>query len=203
VRPNEGKNRTKLLLGGVGSNISANDKLVIVAAWGLNATGTMRISYCQNIKRSAQTVLHSMFHICFHLDLSSSSSIGAACFCFSRTDGSLWAKAEVTVKTRQVLRGLGFRSAGLLRERISAVKRNRRTKAVAEIIDSGCFPTSWIPEGVVGLPLRQTYCLTSTQGLPTTGANKKGQSSVFVRASGDRRKVRLFGWHDENRGAIQ
>jgi hypothetical protein len=65
----------------------------------------------------------------------------------------------VAVKTRQVLRGVGFRyTGGLLRERICAVKRNRRTKAVAEVIDSGYIPkrsnastlTLRIPESVVG-----------------------------------------------------
>jgi hypothetical protein len=110
--------------------------------------------------------------------------------CFSRTDVFLWAKAEVAVKTRQVLHGVGFRyTGGLLRKRICAVKRNRRTKAVAEVIDSGYIPkrsnastlTLRIPESVVGYPsVRFPYCLTSTSGLPTTGASKKGQSGLAL-----------------------
>ena len=73
--------------------------------------------------------------------------------CFSRRDVFLWAKAEVAVKTRQVLRGVGFRYTGLLRERICAVKRNRRTKVVAEVIDSGYIP-------------KRSNPLTLTRGFP-------------------------------------
>jgi hypothetical protein len=117
--------------------------------------------------------------------------------CFSRTDVFLWAKAEVAVKTRQVLGGVGFRyTGGLLSEKTCAITRNRRTKAVAEGIDSSYIPKrsnpltltltdsrerDWLP-GV-----RFPYCLTSTQGLPTTGAGKKGQSFTFCTSSSKNR----------------
>jgi len=101
---------------------------VIVAAWGLNAIGTMRISYCQNIKRSALTVLkvQCLFHRCSGLVSwpfcwfypRGASFLAVARMCF------LWAKAEVVAETRQVFRSVGIAAPVGFFLRIGAAKRS-------------------------------------------------------------------------------
>jgi hypothetical protein len=91
---------------------------VIAAVWMLDAISTMRISYCQNIKRSAQAVLkvQCLFHRCFRLvswllcwfHLRGASFLAAAQMCF------LWAKAEVATETRQVFRPVEICCSGWL-----------------------------------------------------------------------------------------
>jgi hypothetical protein len=106
---------------------------VIVAVWVPNAIGTMRISYCQNIKRSPQTVLkvRSMFHTCSHLDLVFVFfHLRCVFLCFSRTDVLLWAKAEVVTETRQVFRPVGICCSGWLlgKDRYSQAKLPYETR---------------------------------------------------------------------------
>ena len=145
---------------------------------------------------------------------SSSSSICAACSCVSAAQMCFYGlKRKWQLKPAKFCAAWDSYAGGLLRERICAVKRNRRTKVVAEVIDSGYTPkrsnpsalTLRIPESVVGYPcVRFLYCLTSTQGLPTTGASKKGQSLLFAQARAEIAvKVRAhLASSSKNRGGV-